>query len=222
MMHLLATQHMIVDAEQGIGEPHGEAFQYFCEERILVFTPPRGGKEVRTVTLAVAVGHDVVAGVEETMVEQRYLALSIDEVRLVVYAAERVFRPESLEEHHGQVMDVERAIGLDEMAVGIGIEHILDELRALLASDDGWLESPHEVLADKIRQVQQVVKRLIHHHIRVEIDAAIVVESVKPDVVGGKGVLALGEGLARPWCGMDVEPLRVPKHDLVVGQHAVP
>ena len=44
MMHLLATQHLIVDAEQGVGEPHGEALQYFCEERILVFTPHEAAK----------------------------------------------------------------------------------------------------------------------------------------------------------------------------------
>ena len=42
-------------------------------------------------------------------------------------------------------------------------------------------------LADKHLVMQELIQGLIHHHVRIQIDAAFVVQGVQSDVISGKG-----------------------------------
>jgi len=70
--------------------------------------------------------------------------------------------------------------------------------------------------------VEQVIERFEHFDIGVEVDAALVIECIVADVVGGESVFLSLDRLADPGYGVYVETALVPADDFVTGQCPAP
>ena len=64
---------------------------------------------------------------------------------------------------------IKRAILLDKRLTLIGVQHILHPLTTRLTSDHSRLKTSYLVMPNKVRKREQIIKALIHNHIRIQI-----------------------------------------------------
>lgn len=124
---------------------------------------------------------------------------------------------------------VQIAVGVDKLMALIKIHDLFQEREFLFGPHRGGLDGI--LVFDSIRRMfppkevwppQQIVERLKHLHITVQIDATVIVQRIEPYVVGGKGPFLGSASLFHPRYGMDVEAVHVPKHELVIRELFLP
>lgn len=109
-----------------------------------------------------------------------------------------------------QHADIHLSVFLYEISSFIVVQTGLYPVASFFGPDYGGFDRACVFRTDEVGEIQQRVEALQDFHVRVQINAAVVVEGVQADVVCGKSILLDPKGLLYPGHLRDVEPFQVP------------
>ena len=85
---------------------------------------------------------------------------------------------------------------------------VSDEL--IVCTDDGSFGCSRLLGPNEVGQVEQIVEALHHLHVRVQIDAPLVIERIESDIVGRKSIFLCCHCLFHEWYTVEIETVAIP------------